>query len=175
MALASGCATTSASPDMAALQASSCPPPPVVGEEDDPSSSGIVPRILAITKPHMGTRHVYGGTKPGGFDCSGFTAFVYREFGIKLPRGSYNQLTLGKRVAKKDLQPGDLVFFSVTRRAVVTHVGIYLGDDKMVHTSQKRGVTISNIFADRYWRKYYYGARRLSKIEKLKLKLAAAD
>ncbi|WP_460032065.1 C40 family peptidase [Megalodesulfovibrio paquesii] len=149
---------------------SACPPLGPSGSEKvdvscQPLPKEFLAKIMAVSKPVMGTRHRYGGTGPGGFDCSGFTAYVYKQFGIKLPRGSYNQLPLGRPVARQDLRPGDLVFFKISRRAVVTHVGIYIGNDQMVHASIQKGVTIDRVFGDDYYNTHYYGACRLPQVE----------
>ncbi|WP_158407316.1 C40 family peptidase [Megalodesulfovibrio gigas] len=160
---ASGKACPPLGPDGAQKVDGVCPPLP----------KEFLPKIMALSTPHFGTRYKYGGTGPGGFDCSGFTAYVYKQFGIKLPRGSYNQLPLGKPVAKGDLRPGDLLFFKISRRAVVTHVGIYIGNDQMVHASIQKGVTIDRVFGDNYYNRHYYGARRLPQVEAMALTASA--
>lgn len=108
-----------------------------------------------------GTRYRYGGTSPRtGFDCSGFTRWVYKEHGADLPHSSMDQFRMGsrgrnKRIWKRSkLQVGDLVFFKTTSRRV-GHVGIYIGNGKFIHSSSSGGhVRISSI-----WDPYYYGPR----------------
>ena len=117
--------------------------------------------IEARGRSVRGTRYSYGGTTPrSGFDCSGFTRWVYKEHGADLPHSSIDQFYMGgrgrnKRVWKRgNLEVGDLVFFKTTRRRV-GHVGIYIGNGKFIHSSSSGGsVRISSI-----WDPYYYGPR----------------
>ena len=98
--------------------------------------------------------HHYGGTTPSiGFDCSGFTRFVYAHFGIDLPHYSVAQYALGMKVARPNLQPGDLVFFRG-----LGHVGIYVGDGEYIHAPQTgERVRVEPLAAHRA----YVGARRV--------------
>jgi cell wall-associated NlpC family hydrolase len=107
----------------------------------------------------IGTKYKSGGTSTKGFDCSGFTSYVFGKLGIELPRTSASQSKIGKKVAKEDLQPGDLVFFNTSGKGV-SHVGIYVGDGKFAHSSSSKGVTISGM-SDSYYVKRYLGARRV--------------
>lgn len=179
--LLSGCSMMQSTSDLSlGASGKACPPLGPAGAQKvdevcPPLPKEFLPKIMAISKPQIGTRYKYGGTTPGGFDCSGFTAYVYKHFNIKLPRGSYNQLPLGRPVAKGELRPGDLLFFKISRRAVVTHVGIYIGNDQMVHASIQKGVTIDRVFGDSYYNKHYYGARRLPQVEALALTASATN
>ncbi|HEY6960658.1 MAG TPA: C40 family peptidase [Gaiellaceae bacterium] len=86
-------------------------------------------RVVAFARRFIGVRYVYGGTSPRtGFDCSGFTRFVYLHFGIALPHYSGAQFELGRRVSRAGLRPGDLVFFDG-----LGHVGLYIGDGRFIH------------------------------------------
>ncbi|HZQ16826.1 MAG TPA: C40 family peptidase [Gaiellaceae bacterium] len=86
-------------------------------------------RIVTFARRFLGVRYSYGGTSPRfGFDCSGFTRFVYGHFGIVLPHYSVAQFGLGRRVARARLRPGDLVFFDG-----LGHVGLYLGNGRFIH------------------------------------------
>lgn len=119
----------------------------------------IEKRIIEEYHRWKGTRHKMGGTGSRGIDCSGFVKAVYRNaFNIELPRTTKEQVKLGKPLAFKELQPGDLVFFKPPTYA--RHVGIFLSRLEFVHASKKKGVTISRIDA-RYWGKYYWTARRI--------------
>ena len=106
-----------------------------------------------------GIRYVTGGTSRGGFDCSGLTSFVYKQFGKTIPRTSAAQFRGGKSVARGDLQKGDIVCFT-TRRAGCSHVGIYVGNNKFIHAStHKTGVILSDL-SEKYYSTRYLGARR---------------
>ncbi|MFZ7945780.1 NlpC/P60 family protein [Neobacillus sp. 19] len=88
--------------------------------------------VIAYAKQFLGVPYVWGGTKPSGFDCSGFTSYVYRSVGINLPRVSRDQQNFGTRISPSQVQPGDLVF----RGSPAHHVGIYIGDGKYIHAPQ---------------------------------------
>lgn len=106
-----------------------------------------------------GVRYRLGGESKRGIDCSAFVQRTFREqFGMDLPRSTYEQEDMGKQIQRAKLRPGDLVLF----RAGSTgrHVGIYLGNDKFVHASTSSGVTISSL-TDNYWDKRYREGRRL--------------
>ena len=110
----------------------------------------------------VGTRYHYGGRSPEtGFDCSGLVAHVYeRAWGLSLPRRTAEQRYVGHPVKRKDLQPGDLVFWN-TRHRPYSHVGIYLGDGNFIHAPRPGyRVRVENIDTP-YWRVRYNGARRL--------------
>jgi len=118
-------------------------------------------RLVADSAQHfLGSRYVWGGTGPQGFDCSGFTQYVMKQHGVEVPRNSYEQFEVGQAVAREQLQPGDLVFFS-TYAPGPSHLGIYIGDGKFVHAlNQQTGVTTSELDAD-YYRERFLGAKRV--------------
>ncbi|WBW95012.1 C40 family peptidase [Oceanirhabdus sp. W0125-5] len=96
--------------------------------------------IITYAKSFLGTPYLWGGTKPEtGFDCSGFIQYVYKDFGIKLGRTTYNQIKDGTHIQKENLKPGDLVFFGSWNNPY--HNGIYVGDGKFIH-SPKTGDVI---------------------------------
>ena len=100
-------------------------------------------------------KYSHGATGPTRFDCSGFTSYVYRQFGINFSNGSVAQRSVGKHVKKSDLKPGDLVCFKNSN-----HVGIYIGNGKMVHmSSPKVGIIISSINGSRYPKRYVTSRR----------------
>ena len=86
--------------------------------------------VVAYASNFLGTPYLWGGTTPSGFDCSGFTQYVYRHFGIRLGRTTYDQIKDGNAVSRDELQPGDLVFFG---KGSPTHMGIYVGNGMYIH------------------------------------------
>jgi cell wall-associated NlpC family hydrolase len=118
-------------------------------------SSSIVSRALSL----QGTAYVFGGTSKSGFDCSGFTKYVYAGSGISLPRTSFDQFASGTPVSMDNLQPGDLVFFSTYAKGA-SHVGIYIGGGRFVHASNpSSGVKVSSL-SESFYASRYLGARR---------------
>ena len=107
-----------------------------------------------------GAHYQRGGTSRGGFDCSGFTRYVYAKYGIPLPHSSAAQAGRGMSVSRGELQSGDLVFFQTNRRGI-SHVGIYIGSGNFVHAeSRGEGVTVDSLNS-RYYGPRYRGARRI--------------
>lgn len=112
--------------------------------------------IIETAKKYIGTKYRYGGTNANGFDCSGFVMFVYGKYQIKLPHSSKSQYRKAKIVTKKNARPADLVFFS-TYRPGPSHVGIYLGDNKFIHSpSSGKTVKISKL-TNSYYKKRFLG------------------
>lgn len=122
-------------------------------------ASHIEASLRNVYADWRGTRHRMGGTSRRGVDCSGFVWAVYRNvFQVNVPRTTARQIKIGAPVSRYALQPGDLVFFQPP--GYPRHVGIYLADDRFLHASKSRGVTISTI-DDRYWEHYFRTARRV--------------
>ncbi len=120
--------------------------------------------LVESAKKFLGVRYRYGGSSPSrGFDCSGFVYYLLSRYGIRAPHSAAELFKMGKPVSRSDLKPGDLVFFKNTaRRRGITHVGIYIGNGKFIHSSSGRGrVTITNL-SDPYYALRFVGARRLS-------------
>ena len=111
---------------------------------------------------YLGIRYRFGGNSPDtGFDCSGLVAYTAeRSLGLKLPRNAAEIAQQGISVAKNELKAGDLVFFNTLGRRY-SHVGIYLGDDRFVHSPSAGGVVRVENMTMAYWSKRYNGARRL--------------
>ena len=118
--------------------------------------------IVAYAMQFLGKPYVYGGSSPKGFDCSGFTSYVYKHFGYTLSRAASGQASEGTKVAKKDLQPGDLVIYKNQSLTRIGHVGIYIGNNKMIHASEPGvGVIITEIDAKshNYPKRFVMGRR----------------
>ena len=118
--------------------------------------------LITEAKKHLGTQYVYGGQSPGGFDCSGFTMYVFSTQGIALNRTASTQYSNnGYNVSRNDLTIGDLIFFSRTdsNDPGVSHVGIYIGYNHFIHSGNS-GVQVSSLNQS-YWGDRYYGAKRI--------------
>ncbi|XEQ93925.1 hypothetical protein SCACP_28220 [Sporomusa carbonis] len=119
----------------------------------------LIESIIQTAKRYQGVPYLWGGTTPNGFDCSGFTQYVFGLNGIRLPRTADLQYELGVPVRYDQLQPGDLVYFS-TYEPGPSHNGIYIGDGKFISATSSRGVTIANMTSS-YWGPRYIGAKRI--------------
>ena len=129
--------------------------------------------IVSYAKKFLGVPYVYGGASSKGFDCSGFTMYVYKKFGISMGHGAQMQSRLGKKVnadktssssLKNNLQPGDLVFFlDYETMDEIGHCGIYIGDGKFIHASSGSGycVKINSLLPGEYYNTRYCAARRV--------------
>lgn len=131
-----------------------------VAKQDNSSNKGS--EIVAYAKQYLGSKYVYGGTTPKGFDCSGFTQYVYKHFGYQISRTATTQSKDGRAVSKSELQPGDLVIFTpYNSNKGIGHVGIYIGNNQFIHAStSKTGVIISSLDTSMY-QKRYVTARRI--------------
>ena len=121
--------------------------------------------IVNFGKKYMGVRYVFGASTSTTryFDCSSFTKYIFGKYGVYLPRTSVAQSKVGKAVSKSNLRPGDLVFFSSGSRANgnnVTHVAVYAGNGKILHTYGSPGVTISDLNSG-HWKRTYLKSRRV--------------
>lgn len=118
--------------------------------------------VIKAAKKMLGVKYRYGGTSPKrGFDCSGLVQYSHKAAGIKLPRTTGQQYKASRWISRKYLQAGDLVFFKTTLSRAVSHVGIYLGNNKFIHApSSGKRVKISSM-KERYWRKRFTGAGRV--------------
>ena len=123
------------------------------------SASGSRAAVVAKAKSYLGYKYVYGGSSPStGFDCSGFTSYVYKQFGVSLNRTAAGQYSNGTAVSRANLQPGDLVMFG---KSGINHVGIYIGGGMIVHAeNSSTGVTTDTINSG-YYNNNYVGARRI--------------
>lgn len=116
--------------------------------------------IVKTAKKYLGTPYIYGGSTTAGFDCSGFTQFVYRQLGITIPRTSTTQARAGIEISKDDLEIGDLLIFANSANSAIGHTAIYLGNDQFIHSSSSaKAVIISDINNVYYSPRFYYGRR----------------
>lgn len=137
------------------------PPPSQVAEWKNIQVESNDP-LLEVAQEHLGVRYRYGGMSPSGFDCSGFICYVYEQ-GVskKLPRTAKAQSTYGEILDRDELIAGDLIFFDTSRRGVINHSGIYLGEGKFIHASSGKvySVTISSLDSGFYKRAFRWGGR----------------
>ncbi len=116
-------------------------------------------QILELAQKYLGVRYVYGGRSPRGFDCSGFTSYVYEKVGIDLNRTASTQLKDGIAVTKEGMQIGDLVFFRQGTSRPASHVGIYVGNNQIIHAGSK-GICYADLDSS-YCSRYFLCARRV--------------
>ena len=137
-----------------------------VSDGTEAAASTIGASIVESAKKYLGTPYAYGGASGSGFDCSGFTMYIFGLHGYSLPHSATSQWnSSGVYVEKSDLQPGDLVLFNDPARnagKACSHVGIYIGDNQFIHSSSSRsgGVIISSL-GENYYASYYKGAKRV--------------
>lgn len=130
--------------------------------ETSTTASSVGAQVADLSKAYIGVRYSYGGSSPNGFDCSGFTQYLYKQFGHSLIHSASSQYkNNGVYVAREDLQPGDLVFFSSTPGGSITHVGIYIGNDEVIHARYSIGRVAINALSQNYYNKNYVGAKRI--------------
>jgi len=152
------------------------PPPgarvwPQVTPTDLAAANNILMRALGL----VGTPYRFGGNTPEtGFDCSGFVRTIFEQAkGMVLPRRANEQAAATAVIDKKDLQPGDLVFFNTMRRAF-SHVGIYVGDGKFIHAPRSGAEVRVEDMSVSYWQRRFNGARRVQPDEAESLSAAAS-
>lgn len=117
------------------------------------------PTLVDNAMSLVGVPYVFGGTSRNGFDCSGYTQYVFEGSGVSLPRTSWSQFNAGTAIEKDQLQSGDLVFFTTYAKGP-SHVGIYIGGGNFVHASNS-GVKVTSL-NEGYYAKNYLGARRVN-------------
>ncbi len=116
--------------------------------------------IVSIAMRYVGYRYRFGGASPSGFDCSGFVYYVLGKIGKNVTHSMSVQYNSGPHVSSKDLQPGDLLFFSNTYKRGLSHAGIYIGNGRFVHAeNESTGVTVSELWSS-YWAAHYTAAVR---------------
>ena len=134
----------------------------ITTEPTTSTSSALGEQIVALAKQYLGTPYVLGGNGPSSFDCSGFTKYIYAQFGYTLNRTATDQLQNGVSVSRDELQPGDLVFFKYNTSKPVSHVGIYIGNGEFIHASTNRYmVQIDQMNTGHYANVFVYARRIL--------------
>lgn len=116
-------------------------------------------QIVDYAKQYLGVIYKWGGDSPKGFDCSGFTKYIYKLFGVNLEHSASSQFNSGEVISKADLEPGDLVFFTTYKKGP-SHVGIYIGANQFIHASSGNKKVIITSLDSSYYLKRYLGARR---------------
>ena len=121
------------------------------------SSQGAL--VVEKAKEYLGVRYVYGGSSPSGFDCSGFTSYVYSQMGHAIARTAAGQANNGVKITKEQLLPGDLVFFNTY--GGISHVGIYVGNGQMIHAPNSGRTVSYDSINSGYYSSRYVTARRI--------------
>jgi len=122
-------------------------------------------KMIKLAKNKLGRRYVWGATgNKNTFDCSGLTTYVCKKNGISIPRRAIQQSKHGKYISRKNLKPGDLVFFDTSKRkkGYVNHVGIYIGNNKFIHASSAKKKVVITSLSKNFYSRRYKGARRVS-------------
>ena len=165
VAAASGaCASTGATPHPFPMPGAAPSAPASGGRRPSSAPTSSKPDAYAITGTALslrGTPYRNGGTDPSGFDCSGFTQYVFGQHGVTLPRAVVDQFKAGIGVRADELVPGDLIFFTTTASGA-SHVAIAIGGDEFIHAPSSTGVVRVERLSAGYWSQRFIGARRLN-------------
>ena len=157
LVLTSACAATGAVP----RPFPGAPASPSRDQNATASPSSVeVDALVGTALSLKGRPYRNGGTDPSGFDCSGFTQYVFAQYGIALPRDVREQFHHGRAVSERALAPGDLVFFSTTDRGA-SHVAIVVDGNEFVHAPSSKGVVRVERLSSSYWSHRFVGARRV--------------
>ena len=159
-----GCATTGATPRPFPVPGGSAAPRAPAPAPAEAAARPTAADTYALTGTALALRgapYRNGGADPSGFDCSGFTQYVFGQYGVTLPRAVVEQFKAGHAVAPRDLTRGDLLFFSTVAPGP-THVAIALGGDEFVHAPSSTGVVRVERLSASYWSQRFIGARRVA-------------
>jgi cell wall-associated NlpC family hydrolase len=117
--------------------------------------------LIQTAHTQLGAPYRTGGSTPGtGFDCSGFTCWVYQQLGVRLPRQSYEQFQMGQAVKGDKFRQGDLLFFEIEKKGA-SHVGIYVDRGRFIHCPSTGGAVREDHLGEKYWQDHFLGARRI--------------
>lgn len=130
--------------------------------EQAAAASSTGQEIATYAQNYLGCSYVYGASGPYSFDCSGFTSYIYKQFGYTLAHGASSQLSYGTAVSMSELQPGDLVFFRYNTSYPASHVGIYIGDGKFIHASTNGYVVRTDTLTSGHYYNCFIGGRHIA-------------
>jgi len=156
-ALSTACASTGSIPRPFPMPGSPSVSAPAPSAATAKGSYALVGTALQL----RGVPYRNGGADPNGFDCSGFTQYVFAQYGVRLPRAVHDQFRVGTVVKADELTAGDLLFFTTTAPGA-SHVAIAVGPDEFVHAPSTSGVVRVERLSARYWSDRYLGARRIT-------------
>lgn len=123
---------------------------------------GKAAAVIADARENLGAKYVYADTGKAGFDCSGLIYAAYLDvMNMKLPRSSKDMVSAGVEVRREDLQPGDLIFFDTVGNGGISHVGMYTGNNMMIHASSSKGMVVEDSLVGDYYTNRYVTARRV--------------
>ena len=117
--------------------------------------------IVSTAEKYLGTPYSYGTSSSTSFDCSGYTYYIYKQYGIDIPRSSADQATIGAEISKENLQTGDLVIFRDTYKSGPSHAGIYIGNGNFIHASSAGGEVMVSDLSSGYYSNHFAFGRRL--------------
>jgi cell wall-associated NlpC family hydrolase len=161
--LTGACASSGATPHPFPMPGAAAPGTPEARASSALAATLLQPDTYAITGTALSLRgapYRNGGADPSGFDCSGFTQYVFAQYGVTLPRAVVEQFKAGKAVRPDELAAGDLVFFTTTSPGA-SHVAIALGGNEFIHAPSSSGVVRVERLSSGYWSQRFIGARRL--------------
>ena len=128
-------------------------------ESKENNENSKIDKIVNLAKAQIGKPYRWGAAGPSSFDCSGFTTYIYKNgAGISLPRTSVSQSKTGTKISRNNLKTGDLVFFNTSGKGV-SHVGMYIGDSKFIHSSSSKGIRIDSLNSTYYKSRFISGSR----------------
>lgn len=122
-------------------------------------SAALGEKITTYSQNYLGKPYKYGASGPDAFDCSGFVCYAFNAFGIQLPRSSSSYINVGTAVSMDQARAGDVICFAGNGKNI-SHVGIYMGNEKFIHSATSSGVIITSV-SDKYWAPKIYSIRRI--------------